>query len=67
MAELVRKRPTTLLKFMDMTDDFSNTEDMLKALIAPRRFEVEHANRVLKNKKNDKGCGKEEKGRKGQY
>lgn len=41
MAKLTRKMLATLQEFMVRMADFINVEDILKALIDPRRFKME--------------------------
>ncbi|XP_040996144.1 uncharacterized protein LOC121242332 [Juglans microcarpa x Juglans regia] len=45
MIEIARRTPYPLREFMDRADGFINAEDMLRALIAPRRTEQEKANK----------------------
>ncbi|KAG6692471.1 hypothetical protein I3842_10G115500 [Carya illinoinensis] len=42
ITELVRKTPSTLREFMDRADDYVNAEDMLQALLEPRKQEMKH-------------------------
>lgn len=46
MAELARMTPSTLREFMDMADDFVNTENTLQALADPRKGEHKTENKA---------------------
>ncbi|XP_042944641.1 uncharacterized protein LOC122278527 [Carya illinoinensis] len=63
ITELVRKTPSTLREFMDRADDYVNAEDMLQALLEPRKQEMKHdsksSNKDRKASSNNNGRGRE--------
>lgn len=52
MIEIARKTPKMLRDFMDQDDGFNNTKDTLRALTAPRRTELEWANKKIAGHNN---------------
>ncbi|XP_042972828.1 uncharacterized protein LOC122304635 [Carya illinoinensis] len=42
MTKLARKTPSTLREFMDRVGDYVNAEDILQALLEPRKQEIKH-------------------------
>lgn len=55
MAELARRTPKTLREFMNRANNFVNVEDTLRALTAPREFELEQAEKISKEAIGNKG------------
>lgn len=61
MAELARRTPATLWKFMDQANSFINADDTLLALTEPRKKELEWANKKWKTPTKGKAREKPEK------